>query len=60
MLPAFKKLKARIDPRLYNGGMFMGLRGLCVKSHGGTDEVGFANAIKVADFIMNEIYKFEN
>lgn len=48
MLPAFRKLKARIDPRLYNGGMFMGLRGLCVKSHGGTDEVGFANAIKVA------------
>ena len=48
MLPALKKLKARIDPRLYNGGMFMGLRGLCVKSHGGTDEIGFANAIKVA------------
>lgn len=48
VLLALKKLKARIDPRLYNGGMFMGLKGLCVKSHGGTDEVGFANAIKVA------------
>ena len=48
MLPVLKKLKGRMDPRLYNGGMFMGLRGLCVKSHGGTDKIGFANAIKVA------------
>jgi glycerol-3-phosphate acyltransferase PlsX len=28
--------------------MFLGLRGICVKSHGGTDEIGFANAIGVA------------
>ena len=48
LMPALRKLRARIDPRLYNGGMFMGLRGLCVKSHGGTDAVGFANAIRVA------------
>lgn len=55
MMLAMKKLKARIDPRLYNGGMFMGLQGLCVKSHGGTDEVGFANAIKVAcDLAAND------
>lgn len=46
--PALKKLKTRMDPRLYNGGMFLGLDGICVKSHGGSDEVGFANAIKVA------------
>jgi glycerol-3-phosphate acyltransferase PlsX len=46
--PAFKKLKARTDPRRYNGAMFLGLRGICVKSHGGTDEIGFANAIGVA------------
>jgi glycerol-3-phosphate acyltransferase PlsX len=46
--PAFKKLKARTDPRRYNGAMFLGLRGICVKSHGGTDAVGFANAICVA------------
>ncbi|AWK86867.1 phosphate acyltransferase PlsX [Azospirillum thermophilum] len=45
---AFKRLKARIDPRRYNGAMFLGLRGVCVKSHGGTDAVGFANAIAVA------------
>jgi len=48
IFPAFKKLKSRMDPRLYNGGMFLGLKGLCVKSHGGTDAVGFANAIMVA------------
>jgi len=46
--PAFKKLKVRTDPRRYNGAMFLGLHGVCVKSHGGTDEVGFANAICVA------------
>jgi len=46
--PAFNKLKARTDPRRYNGAMFLGLRGVCVKSHGGTDEIGFANAIGVA------------
>jgi phosphate acyltransferase len=46
--PAFKKLKMRVDPRRYNGAMFLGLRGVCVKSHGGTDDVGFANAICVA------------
>ncbi len=45
---AFKRLKQRIDPRRYNGAMFLGLRGVCVKSHGGTDAIGFANAIDVA------------
>ena len=38
----------RIDPRRYNGAMFLGLNGIVVKSHGGTDEFGFANAIGVA------------
>jgi glycerol-3-phosphate acyltransferase PlsX len=41
-------LHRRIDPRMYNGGVFMGLNGVCVKSHGGTDATGFANAIGVA------------
>ncbi len=41
-------LKERLDPRAYNGGVLLGLNGLCVKSHGGTDETGFANAIGVA------------
>lgn len=45
---ALQKLKAHIDPRLYNGGMFLGLDGVCVKSHGSMDDIGFANAIKYA------------
>jgi glycerol-3-phosphate acyltransferase PlsX len=45
---AFTKLRARVDPRRYNGGMFLGLSGVCVKSHGGIDAFGFANAIGVA------------
>jgi glycerol-3-phosphate acyltransferase PlsX len=44
----FRKLRARVDPRRYNGGMFLGLSGVCVKSHGGIDAFGFANAIGVA------------
>lgn len=51
-----KVLSAKMDPRIYNGAMFLGLQGVCVKSHGGTDEVGFAHAIKVgADLVRNKI-----
>lgn len=46
--PALRKFKNKMDPRKYNGAMFLGLNGICVKSHGGTDAVGFANAIEVA------------
>ena len=42
------KMRSRSDPRRYNGAMFLGLNGICVKSHGGTDAVGFATAIGVA------------
>lgn len=42
------KMRLRVDPRQYNGAVFLGLNGIAVKSHGGTDEVGFANAIGVA------------
>jgi glycerol-3-phosphate acyltransferase PlsX len=45
---ALLKVKLRTDPRRYNGAMFLGLNGIAVKSHGGTDAVGFANAIGVA------------
>ena len=48
MRPALLNLKQRTDPRKYNGAMFLGLQGVCVKSHGGTDEIGFANAVGVA------------
>ncbi|MGB0749289.1 MAG: phosphate acyltransferase PlsX [Magnetospiraceae bacterium] len=46
--PALKKFWRELDPRRYNGAMFLGLNGICVKSHGGTDAVGFANAVRVA------------
>ncbi|MGI9491767.1 MAG: phosphate acyltransferase PlsX [Geminicoccaceae bacterium] len=46
--PALEKLRQRLDPRRYNGAMFLGLNGIVVKSHGGTDALGFANAIGVA------------
>jgi glycerol-3-phosphate acyltransferase PlsX len=55
-MPALKKLKKQMDPRLYNGGMFLGLDGICVKSHGGTDDVGFANAIQVAANLVAQGY----
>jgi glycerol-3-phosphate acyltransferase PlsX len=45
---AMRRLKFRADPRNYNGAMFLGLQGVCVKSHGGTDHEGFANAVGVA------------
>jgi len=45
---ALDKLRVRTDPRRYNGAMLLGLNGVCVKSHGATDAVGFATAIGVA------------
>jgi phosphate acyltransferase len=45
---AWTKLRKRVDPRRYNGGVFLGVNGVCVKSHGGTDALGFAYAIGVA------------
>ena len=64
---AFNKMRARIDPRRYNGATFLGLNGIVVKSHGGTDSFGFANAVSVAvdmvsnninDFIMHELSEY--
>jgi glycerol-3-phosphate acyltransferase PlsX len=45
---SLRKLKKRIDPRNSNGGVFLGLNGIVIKSHGGTDKVGFANALNIA------------
>lgn len=47
-MPALKKFRARLDPRKVNGAVFLGLNGVVVKSHGGTDAVGFEHAISVA------------
>lgn len=55
-MPALSAFKRKLDPRRYNGAMFLGLNGICVKSHGGTDAFGFANAIKVAaDLVANNV-----
>jgi glycerol-3-phosphate acyltransferase PlsX len=45
---AFTALRERMDPRNANGGVFLGLNGVVVKSHGGTDAVGFASAMDIA------------
>ena len=52
--PALNGLRIRLDPRRYNGAIFLGLNGIAVKSHGGTDALGFANAIGVAiDMVLH-------
>jgi phosphate acyltransferase len=45
---AFLALKEKMDPRQLNGGIFLGLNGIVVKSHGGTDATGFASAVDTA------------
>ncbi|MEC7674122.1 MAG: phosphate acyltransferase PlsX [Pseudomonadota bacterium] len=45
---ALRQVRQRFDPRSHNGAVFVGLNGISVKSHGGTDMIGFANAIGVA------------
>jgi len=45
---AFRALKEKMDPRQLNGGIFLGLNGIVVKSHGGTDATGFASAVDLA------------
>ena len=64
---ALRGVRDRLDPRRYNGGMLLGLNGIVVKSHGGTDALGFANAIGFAvdiakhgvnDKVITEIQQF--
>ena len=53
---AFRALKDRMDPRKHNGGVFLGLNGVVVKSHGGTDALGFATAIDMAlQIVRNDL-----
>ena len=47
-----KKFKKRLDPRLYNGAIFIGLASPVVKSHGGTDYIGFSNSLDVCHRII--------
>lgn len=51
---AFDQLREKMDPRKVNGGVFLGLNGIVIKSHGGTDAEGLAAAIKVGyDMVRN-------
>lgn len=55
---SIKKVFKKMDPRLHNGAMFLGLNGISVKSHGGTDYIGFANAIEIAaELALRDINK---
>tara|TARA_B110000238_G_scaffold19221_1_gene18859 strand:+ start:162 stop:1157 length:996 start_codon:yes stop_codon:yes gene_type:complete len=56
------KFKKRLDPRLYNGAIFIGLDSPVVKSHGGTDYIGFSNSLSVCTKIVsgNLIEKIRN
>ena len=47
-----KKFKKRLDPRLYNGAIFIGLDSPVVKSHGATDYIGFSNSLTVCEKIV--------
>jgi glycerol-3-phosphate acyltransferase PlsX len=51
---AFRQLRARMDPRRSNGGVFLGLNGIVIKSHGGTDAEGFAAAIEVGHGVVRD------
>jgi glycerol-3-phosphate acyltransferase PlsX len=57
--PALRKLKERMDPRTVNGAVFVGLNGIVVKSHGGTDGEGYAAAIDVAIRMAQSHYREE-
>jgi glycerol-3-phosphate acyltransferase PlsX len=50
---SFRRLQRRIDPRQVNGGVFLGLNGTVIKSHGGADATGFSAAIRLA-FTLSE------
>tara|TARA_Y100000590_G_scaffold296984_1_gene334673 strand:+ start:266 stop:1282 length:1017 start_codon:yes stop_codon:yes gene_type:complete len=59
---SLKKFKNKLDPRKYNGAIFLGLQSPVVKSHGSTDSVGFAHSINVCNKIVkaNLIEKIES
>jgi phosphate acyltransferase len=54
--PAFDLLRDKMDPRKVNGGVFLGLDGVVIKSHGGTDATGFATAIDIGyDMVRHDL-----
>jgi glycerol-3-phosphate acyltransferase PlsX len=66
---AFGALRNKMDPRYFNGGIFLGLQGIVIKSHGGADAIGFASAVdlgydmarsRLVDGIAKDIERFQN
>ncbi len=53
---SLRHLKRRMDPRNYNGAVFLGLNGISIKSHGGADAVGFSSAVITAIRLAREDY----
>ncbi len=49
---SLKKFKKKLDPRLYNGAILLGLDSPVIKSHGGTDFIGFSNSLSVCEKIV--------
>jgi phosphate acyltransferase len=52
--PAFQKLREMMDTRKANGGVFLGLNGIVIKSHGGADAEGFAAAIEIGYGVVRD------
>lgn len=53
---AFERLREKMDPRKLNGGVFLGMNGIVIKSHGGTDMEGFASALDLGyDMVRNDL-----
>jgi glycerol-3-phosphate acyltransferase PlsX len=53
---AFRRIRDKMDPRKVNGGVFLGLNGVVIKSHGGTDAEGFAAAVDLGyDMVRYEL-----
>ena len=53
---AFQQLREKMDPRRGNGGVFLGLTGIVIKSHGGTDPEGFAAAVELGhSMVRNDL-----
>ena len=61
-MTSLKKFKKKLDPRLYNGAILLGLNSPVIKSHGGTDYIGFANSLSMCEKIVknNLIDKIKN
>ncbi len=59
MAPGLRKLRDRIDPSSNNGGVFLGVNGIVVKSHGGADARGVASAVNMAASLARENFRDE-